>query len=264
MPSLEAVINNNFCVIGYGMVGKATAVLFHVKKHFDVNKTRSNISLREAAKCKFVFICLPTPEKAGKYQVDGIIKTIENIESYGNSAIYIIRSTVYPGFANEIQKNLKINRIVSNPEFLSEDTWKKDVKYPPFVLIGGISKDSVNQVRKIYKIRVGNVPIVVTDNTTAELAKLAMNSYFATKVIFANQVYDYANKIDANYETIKNIMESHPFGPKNHFTIWYKGKRGVNGNCLPKDSKAMAHYSGSVLMKTIINLNKNLIKKKLK
>ncbi len=258
------MISHNSCVIGYGMVGKATSLLFDIKKHFDTEKSRSNITLKEAAKCDLVFICLPTPEKLGRYIVEPIFETIKKIENYGNSAIYIIRSTVYPGFAMELQKKLKTNRVVSNPEFLSEDTWKKDIKYPPFVLLGSTSQDSVNLVKKIYKARMGKIPIFVTDNTTAELAKLAMNSYFATKVIFANQVFDYSKKVGANYETVKEVLESHPFGPKNHFTIWYKGKRGVNGNCLPKDSKAMAHYSDSKLLKTVISINKDLVKQERK
>lgn len=264
MVSLKIGAKNDYCVVGYGMVGKATSLLFDIQKHFDIDNTRSNISLEEAAKCKFVFICLPTPEKSGKYVVVSIFETIKKIESHGSSAIYIIRSTVYPGFALELQRKFKINRVVSNPEFLSEDTWKKDVKYPPFVLLGGSARDSTKQVENIYRAKMRKTLIIVTDNTTAELAKLTMNSYFATKVIFANQVYDYSEKVGANYETIKEVLESHPFGPKNHFTIWYKGKRGVNGNCLPKDSKAMANYSGSKLLRTVVNLNKDLVKKKRK
>lgn len=261
---MQPMVSHDSCVIGYGMVGKATSFLFGIKKHFDTDESRSNTTLKEAAKCNFIFICLPTPERAGKYIVEPIFDTIRKIESYGCSAIYIIRSTVYPGFATELQKKFKINRVVSNPEFLSEDTWEVDIKHPPFVLLGGVSQDSMNQVKKIFRVRMNKVPIIITNNITAELAKLAMNSYFATKVMFANQVYDYSTKVGANYETIKKILESHPFGPKNHFTIWYKGKRGVNGNCLPKDSKAMAHYSGSKLLKTVVDLNKDLVKKKKK
>ena len=54
---------------------------------------------------------------------------------------------------------------------------------------------------------------------------------------------------------LSKVMESHPFGPKNHFTIWYKGKRGVNGHCLLKDTKAMAHYSKLELINKVYKLN---------
>lgn len=250
----------NACVIGYGVVGQATANLFGIKKHFDTDETKSNITLAEAANCKFIFICLPTPvDDSGIYHTDDIVQTIGQLNGYRAGGIYIIRSTVWPGFAQHIQKELGINRIISNPEFLTESTAEQDSKYPPFVLLGGMEGAFIKEVKAFYEGRIRSCPIILTDNTTAELAKLAMNAYFSTKVIFANQLFDAAQKLNANYERIKDVLERHPFGPKNHFEIWFKGKRGVNGKCLPKDTKAFAYYTGSELAKTAMALNESYI-----
>ncbi len=251
---------NNACILGYGMVGKAMAEVFGIEKHFDIHAEKSNITLEEAARCRFVFVCLPTPvNQEGEYAVEGIRQIIKQIEEYGTDCIYIIRSTVFPGFALGLQMSLGINRIISNPEFLSEATAVEDVKNPPFIVIGGAEGIYRAEVKAFYEARIKGAPVIETDNTTAEMAKLSLNAYFATKVIFANQTFDGCQMLGANYETVRKVMEAHPFGPKNHFKVWFNGKRGVNGHCLPKDSKAFARYTSSPLVKKVVELNEQYI-----
>lgn len=247
---------NNSCIIGYGMVGKATAEVFGIEKHYDHNEEKSNITLEEASKCRIVFICLPTPVRPdGTYMVDDIKAIIRQMEQYGNGPIYVIRSTVFPGFAKALMEEFQINTIVSNPEFLSEATAVEDMKNPPFIVVGGLEGTFRDEVKAFYEARIKSAPVITTDNTTAEMVKLSLNSFFALKVIFANETYDACRRLGANYETVKKVLESHPFGSKNHFTVWFRGKRGVNGHCLPKDSSAFAYYANSTLMRTVKVLN---------
>lgn len=250
---------DNACVIGgLGVVGSNTAKLFGIKKIFDLNG--STITLEEAAKCKFCFIALPTNvNEDGTYDTRDIESIIREIEGYGGAGIYIIRSTVWPGYAAHLQRELDINRIVSNPEFLTEATAWQDTKSPPFILLGGSTPSFLEEVKGIYEAAVKGANVILTDNTTAEMAKLAMNAYFSTKVIFANELYDAAQKAGANYERIKEILEKHPFGPKNHFDIFFKGKRGIHGKCLPKDTRAFNHYVGGKITQLAMEINETLI-----
>lgn len=248
---------DNACILGYGVVGQATAAVFGVEKHYDVVPERSNMTIEEVAACDFVFVCLPTlVNEDGEYKVEEIKKMIGTVDMYSGSPIFIIRSTVYPGFAEELKGLILSPRIVSNPEFLNEATAEQDAKNPPFVLLGGESK-YVEKVVGFYQARIKGAPFITTDNTSAEMAKLAMNAYFATKVIFANQLYDFCRSMGANYSTVKKVLESHPNGPVNHFKVWFRNRRGVHGRCLPKDSKAFAFYSGSPLLRKVVELNKD-------
>jgi UDPglucose 6-dehydrogenase len=249
------------CVIGYGIIGQATAEVLGITKHFDRNSEKCNITLEEASKCRLIFICLPTPvNEHGEYYLDDITAIARQITEYNNGGILVIRSTVFPGFAMHLQKELGINSVLSNPEFLSEKTALQDMKNPPFILIGGLEGQYRDILAAYYNAKIKGSEVIATDNTTAEMTKLAMNTYFATKVIFANQLYDACHgPIGANYETVKRVMEKHPFGPKNHFTVWYNGKRGVNGHCLPKDTRAFANYTGSSLAKLIDLMNTDYI-----
>ena len=246
------------CIIGgLGIVGSNTAKLFGTKKIFDL--AGSTITLEEAAKCKFVFIALPTNvNEDGTYDTRDIESIIKQIEGCGGAGIYILRSTVWPGYANHLMDLLGIDRIVSNPEFLTEATAWQDTKSPPFVLIGGMADRYIQDVKAAYQAVVKGANFILTDNITAEMAKLAMNAYFSTKVIFANELYDVAQKHGANYERIKEVLERHPYGPRNHFEIFYKGKRGVRGRCLPKDSQAFSHYLGGRLVTLVLEINETL------
>ena len=251
---------DNAAIIGYGVVGKATADIFGIKKHYDINPEKSNITLGTAAKCRYAFICLPTALDAdGRYHLDDIVSIIKRLEELGANCLYIIRSTVAPGFALHLQEELGIDRIISNPEFLTESTAEKDSRFPSFILLGGIVPRYLEELKAVYEGRIKAAPVILTDNTTAELAKLSLNAFFATKVIYANQIYDFARKLGANYEIIRRVLEGHPFGSKNHFQVWFKGKRGIHGKCLPKDARALGNYSASELIQKVNQLNETYI-----
>ena len=251
-------MNENMAVVGVGVVGKATATLFGIEKKFDIDETKSTATLPEIAECRYIFVCLPTPVKNGDYVTSDISAIVRQINDYRQGPIFIIRSTVWPGYSNSLFSEVRPEAVISNPEFLSEDTWQKDIRYPPFILIGGSQGRFLEEVSSLYRNVTKHAPIILTDNITAEAAKLVMNAFFATKVVFANQMYDWAQKAGANYERIKEVLEKHPFGMKNHATIWYKGKRGVHGKCLPKDLEAFANSSKLPILESVWQYNEQI------
>lgn len=242
---------------GLGIVGTATRNAFGIDKYFDTKE--SNITLKEAADCIYVFVCLPTPVKDGRYVTEDISSIVSQIASYGKQNIFIIRSTVFPGFANNLMKELGIRSVISNPEFLTMSTKEDDTKFPDIVVIGGYQDNYIDNVASVYQGRYKGATIFKTDNTTAELAKLAINGFYATKVVFANQVYDYAQVVGANYERVKEIMYGRKWIGKNHLDVWHKGGRGAGGRCLKKDLEAMAEYSQLPLFKQAVKINNILL-----
>lgn len=244
---------SNACVIGYGVVGQATAEAFGIDKYY--SRTNSNITLEQAAGYRYIFICLPTPTLDGKCFTQDIEDVIRTICSYKGKNIFIIRSTVYPGFIKYMHQKYGINNLVSNPEFLSEDTAIEDAKNPKLIVLGGDYFKYLESVRAFYQARFKYGNYVITDSTTSELIKYALNTFFTTKVIFANELYDYTQKVKANYEAIKKVLTFHPWGSKNHFTVFYKDKRGVHGKCLPKDTEAFANLTGSPFFKMLLERN---------
>jgi len=249
------------CVIGYGTVGKSTALTFSIDKYY--SRSTANITLEEAAACRYIFICLPTPIKDGKYvtkPITAIVRELSKYPSFKNSVL-IIRSTVYPGYNHFLQATFGIKNVVSNPEFLSEDTWKEDAVKPSIVVIGADDPKLREKVAGLYQGRFKYSAPIITDPVTAELLKLAFNTFFVTKVIFANELYDYTQKTKANYETIRQALEAHPWGSKNHFQAFHKNGRGAGGKCLRKDVEALAYLVGHSAFFDIIHYqNEKLLK----
>jgi UDPglucose 6-dehydrogenase len=245
---------NNACIIGYGVVGRATAEAFGIKKYY--SRSESNITFDEARECKYVFICLPTNVEKGKYVTKDIEEIIEKVGTKEN--IIILRSTIYPGFTKSIQERLGIN-IVFNPEFLSEDTAIEDAKHPDIIVIGSEDTAIALDVAAMYAGRFKYIKTVITDSTTAEFIKIGLNGFFTTKVIFANTMYNYAQQTGANYETFKSVLEDHRWGSKNHFQIFHKGGRGAGGKCLRKDMVALRNHSNGTLFMAVDDLNRVLL-----
>lgn len=247
----------NASVVGYGTVGKAIAKHFGIKKHFDLKD--SNATLEEVAETRYVFICLPTDVRGGRYLLDDIKAIIRQIKEYRRQNVFIIKSTVFPGFAEHLMNSLDINSIVSCPEFLSEDTALKDIKNPDFIVVGGRQKNYIEDVVGIHRAVNKGVDIIKTDNTTAEMIKMSMNSFFATKVVFANQMYDYCQKVKANYETVKETMYKSRMVAKNHLDVFHKGGRGAAGKCLKKDLEAFSEISNLPLLVQVNGINKSYL-----
>ena len=172
------------CVIGFGVVGRATTTAFGITKHFDINGN-STITLNDAANCRYIFLCLPSPTKEGICDTSAIRETIKQIEGIRANPLYIIRSTVIPGTARAIMESMNMDRVVSNPEFLTEATWEIDAKRPDMVVIGADNPNYGKELKAIYDARYKYLEPKLTDTITAEMTKYVFNAFYALKVVFA-------------------------------------------------------------------------------
>ena len=246
-------MNNNAAIIGYGIVGQATANALGIKYHYDKLYSRSNIIKAEIQDIKYLFICAPTPT------IDDIcdITEVENIiREFGNNHIYIIRSTVTPGTADKMMIKYSCE-IVSNPEFLTMSTATEDAINPDIVVLGG-NKSSEIAVRKLFYRGFKDSMFIETDNKTAEMIKYAINTFFATKTLFANYLYKICKDKNIDYDIIKEAMYMRKWIGKNHLNVPYEGKFGVGGNCLPKDLISFASYSQSEFFYSLVKFMKQI------
>jgi len=88
------------------------------------------------------------------------------------------------------------------------------------------------------------IPIIKTGSNTAEMVKYFTNCFLATKVTFANEMYDICNQLDIDYDKVceyslydKRIGNSHLAVPGPD------GDRGFGGHCFPKDMTALAYMA---------------------
>jgi UDPglucose 6-dehydrogenase len=237
-------------IIGYGMVGKAVEYGF---KNTQVIVSDPAYGMTDVvdvvqANPEVIFVCVPTPTDKYKYSLlRGILK---DIAQTGYSGLVVVKSTVLPQYIEDFD-------VLYNPEFLSRATANTDFTNPPMLIIGG-DKDKANKLLTIYKkySTVTTDKVFITDVKTASLAKYAMNSFYATKVTFMNQMYDVAQQIDADWTAVADILKEHPWMGTHHFAVpGPDGSRGFDGPCLPKDTEALVKEFDVELLKTVLTLN---------
>ena len=125
-------------VIGHGFVGKAVSEFF--KDYCSVlvyDKAGSANTLRQIIeKCEVMFLCLPTPMREdGKCHTEIVESVLTEVKTLAiaigrplDSFVVVIKSTVPPGFTEEMQLQHLPMRIVFSPEFLTEKNAIEDFK----------------------------------------------------------------------------------------------------------------------------------------
>lgn len=243
------------CVIGIGMVGSQVASWFKDCLTYDTGKQSDTWEKCSSADC--FFVAVPTPYKEGEeydlsYLEDAISKIPDN-------KIVIIKSTVNPGTTDYFQNKYPNKKFMFNPEFLTELSAKEDFFHPDMQILG-VSKESYNLASKIMLMLPPAKTMRIVSLVDAEWVKKIRNSFYSTKVIFFNQIYDIVQKTVGDYETIRSIMVEDPKIGNSHSFIFHKGYRGFGGHCLPKDTYSLIDFAKKVdapskLLETVKELN---------
>lgn len=246
--------------IGYGFVGSALCHTFSkVTKTliYDVidvsNRLEDNMEyisdFQEFVKrielqneTPIYFICVPTPMFKNTLRCD--LRIMDDVFTKLNNyiskrSIVVIKSTISIGTIERYEKlyNVKMD-IVFNPEFLTQNNAKEDFKNQNRVIFGYTSseKDNLKSVVELYQQSIPGIDVYHCCPKEAEMCKLMLNSYWASKVAFANEIYDICHAMDINYSSVVDLVKSDPRMGKTHLAVpGPDGLRGFGGVCLPKD-----------------------------
>ena len=233
-------------IIGYGMVGKAVEHGFPNTTHVISDPAYNNVSIADVCNADpdAIFVAVPTPSDDSNYE---ILKTVlDVIFDSDYTGLVVVKSTILP-------HHLKDYDVLYNPEFLTERTNLEDFINPPMLIIGG---DRAQELLDIYIqdsiVKTDKIFLTSVDN--ASHVKYMMNTFYAMKVTFMNEMYDVIGK--DNWPDITNMLSQHPWMGTNHFEVpGPDGKRGFGGKCFPKDTKALVDAYDIKLLKTTLELN---------
>ena len=248
---------SNIGIIGNGFVGKAVKESF--ANHFNIcvydkDQRKSNVeNLTELIKkCKVIFMCLPTPMNTDGSCYLGILeKTLKKIDDYCDENDYygnaqrtiIIKSTIIPGTTERWNKKYNRIDIAFNPEFLTEANSIEDFKNQNRIIIGSTRKVG-SIVKNIYSKVFPKVPIIKTSATIAEMVKYFVYCFLATKVSFANEMYQICEKLDIDYDKVVEYAKYDERIGYSHLNVpGPDGDFGYGGHCLPKDVKALINVT---------------------
>jgi UDPglucose 6-dehydrogenase len=197
----------------------------------------------ESLEADLHFLCVGTPQLPGSYaaNTEYLHSAVKALAPYlREDAVVAGKSTVPVGTSAELTRVLAeaagfTPHLAWNPEFLREGTALEDSLRPDRIVIGVNDERSEELLRKVYKsITDHGTPFLVTDIPTAELVKVAANSFLATKISFINAMAEIAEVSGADAVALAEaIGYDERIGKK-----FLRTGIGFGGGCLPKDIRA--------------------------
>ena len=155
---------------------------------------------------KVVIICIGTPVKNSKPDLLLFFKMFKEIKKYLNPKnLLVIRSSIYPGTCLKIEKFLgkKFRNISYCPERVVQGKSISELPKLPQI-ISGVSKNSINQSKKLFKIICKK--IIITSILEAELIKLFSNAWRYINFSISNEFYIICEKLGINFKELRNNM----------------------------------------------------------
>lgn len=210
-----------------------------LQKQVRAGKLKFTTDFNEISDCDVHFICVGTPQSK-----DGLAADLSYVNSAfaavakvaKNGSLLVGKSTVPVGTAEALAKTLPANlELAWNPEFLREGFAVEDTLRPNRLVIGVNSDRAENLLKEVYAENLKDqVPWVRADLPTAELVKVAANSFLATKISFINAM---AEVCEAAGGDVTVLAKAIGYDPRigNRFL---QAGIGFGGGCLPKDIRA--------------------------
>src|SRR5690242_7430508 len=149
-----------------------------------------------ARKAQLVFLAEDTSENLGD-----VATRIASLAP--KPPILVIVTPAGVGTAARVEKQLQDAglkaTLVSQPMFLTNGCAVEDFNWPDRVVLGTASNDAVLAIKQIFHpLVMRGVPVIVTNNETAELVRESATAFVATKISFINELATLCERVNAD------------------------------------------------------------------
>lgn len=254
-------------IIGFGFVGSAINNYFINKDCiiYKYDKYKNLDKFEDVLKSDIIYISVPTVYDTCKKEYD-LNPLIENLEKLGNNKYnnpILIKSTLLPFTSENLATKYNLN-IIHNPEFLSAKTSSEDFANQKHIVLGKTSNCCVERFKYVidfYKLFFPNSNISLCLSQESESMKIFCNSFYAVKIQFFNELYLLCNKLNMDYNVIKNMMLCNGWINPMHTNVpGTDGQLSYGGLCFPKDTNALLEFMKS--NNTICNVLESTIEER--
>ncbi|MFN2560544.1 MAG: UDP-glucose/GDP-mannose dehydrogenase family protein [Jatrophihabitans sp.] len=232
-----------------------------LSKHVTSGALRFTTSVQEAtAFADLHFVCVGTPQRSGSnaadltYVNDAFRSLLQHVRP---GAVVVGKSTVPVGTAGALAVDVRAAgaQLVWNPEFLREGFAVEDTLRPDRLVMGAEDDAALTTLQQAYApILAAGTPLVITDFATAELVKVAANSFLATKISFINAMAEICETTGADVTQLATaIGHDDRIGPK-----FLRAGLGFGGGCLPKDIRAFMARAEELGVDQAVSFLKNI------
>ena len=255
---------------GMGFVGGAVFRGFNLYtqvKGYDIDPKKATHSLEEVANCDFVFIAVPTPMEnveGGKADLSIVEKALKDAyEANKNpNTVFVIKSTIAIGTTRRLSKELGVKRLIHSPEFLTERTADIDFITPSRHIVGGLDDDANKALENLYNYRFPSIKCHVMGPEEAELVKYMANCFFATKVLYFNEMKLISDELGLDWEKIINgTVADGRIGKSHHDVPGHDGDRAVGGKCVLPNAVVKSRKGclvGDMTIKEVFEINEKV------
>ena len=217
-------------------------------------RIRTTSQIAEAVQQSAIsFVIVPTPsEDSGEFStkfVESACSAIgEALAEKDDFHVVALVSTVLPGNSREriiaalersSGKKCGIDfGYAYNPSFIALGSIIKDTLYPDMHLIGESDTKTGDILQAFYEHADNNsAPMQRMSIESAEITKIALNSYVTMKITFANMLADFAHQVPrANVDDVTRALGADSrIGKK-----YLKAGMGYGGPCFPRDNRALS------------------------
>ena len=227
---------------GGGVVGSSLADYF-IEQGYDARRYDPPQKMLDAiTDADIHFLAVPTPfiDQVGfDSQYIELAGAFIDEQRQGKETIIVIKSTVLPQTTERLQKRYPHHIILFSPEFLVAKQARHDTFFPKRQIVGYVDERGKTVSKQILDILPYAPFQKIMKATEAELVKYFSNSWLASKVVFANMVYDFCQAMEVDYDMVKEAAKADDRVGKSHLEIFHDGQRGYAGACFPKDIRAM-------------------------
>lgn len=223
-------MKRNVGIVGCGVIGGAL-------KEWLENHTEHTVFVSDPPKgynddlstCDVIFMSLHVPTEKDGTQDLSLYKSL--LRTLPDHTPIFIRTSILPGTSAQLAQETG-KEVYFMPEFLTERTSVSDFEHQDIIFTAHV--DLLKEIFPGKKYQ-------VMSSIEAEIAKYVHNVFGALKVTYFNAVYDYCQKMGADYKTVqKGVLMSGYINPTHTFVPGPDGKFGYGGKCFPKDVNAFA------------------------
>ena len=238
-------------IIGLGFVGGSMKKSFELKgsvvKGYDKFKDDTD-SFDDCLDSEIAFLALPTifDEEQMSYDCSCIEEVCERLVKSQYEGVVVIKSTVEPTTTEKLCDTYPSLKFVHNPEFLTAATAYEDFHNQTHIVLGKgktATDEDINTLIQFYSKYYPDAEVSTCTSTESESMKSFVNCFYAVKIQFFNELYALCEKMDCDYNIVKDLMLKNKWINPMHTDVpGVDGQLSYGGYCFPKDTNALLHH----------------------
>lgn len=185
----------------------------------------------------------PTPKEPREFEYRFLVSAVRAVcrEALAQQKpiTLVVVSTVLPGTFDRLLRPLVNNFVtpVYHPFFIAMGTVVKDFFRPEMTLFGADNPTDVDVVRALYE-PIHDAPAPTMSIASAELTKVAYNTFISMKIVFANTM---ATMCEATGADVDDVIDALSVATDRIISPRYmRAGMGDGGACHPRDNVALS------------------------